>query len=168
MKKSAFIVIFLLFLSGIVHSQGVPANIKVQFILKILTMDKKMNRFGDKIKIGVTSDEILGAFKGVSGITINGKPFIVTKLSSPGEVSNYNVVFIDTNWKGSYDAAGQKAAAGKALMFCSEEEGVKNNRGGIGFKVIDGKPKILSNINNIKKQGSEFPVNFYKMSVLIK
>ncbi len=168
MKKLIIICLLILSTSVSINAQNVPAKIQVQFILKIVSMDKNMGRLGNPIKIGVSSDALVGAFNSVSGITIAGTPFTVTKLSSPGDVNSYKVVVIDTNWKGNYSAVGKMAAAGKILMFAGDESGVKKNKGGLGFKIVGGKPKILANIDNLKKQGSDFPVNFFKMAVLVK
>ena len=168
MKKLIFICLIIFSTSVSINGQNVPVNLQVRFILKIISMDKNISRLGNPIKIGVSSDALIGAFNGVSGITIAGTPFTAAKMSSPGDVGRYNVVVIGPNWKGNYDAIGKKAAAGKILMFAGDESGVQKNKGGLGFKKVDGKPKILANIENIKRQGSDFPVNFLKMAVIVK
>ena len=111
---SAFVLIVII--SGVVYSQDVPANIQVQFILKILTMDKNINRYGSPIKIGVTSNSMLSAFNSASGITIAGKPFVANIISSVDDISNYTVIFVDTNWKSNYSAAGKIASANKVVI----------------------------------------------------
>ncbi len=168
MKRVIIICLSIFFASISINAQSIPTNIQVQFILKIVSMDKNMGRLGNPIKIGVSSDALLGAFKSVSGITIAGTPFTVAKMSSPGDVGSYKVIVIGPNWKGNYSEVGKRAAARKILMFAGDESGVQKNKGGLGFKIVGGKPKILANIDNLKKQGSDFPVNFFKMAVLIK
>ncbi len=168
MKKIIFVSILLAFFTTNIFSQNVPAKLQVRLVLKILSMDKNKGRFGDPIKIGVSSDLILNAFKGASEMKVKGKSFKVSKMSSPGDVNKYSVVYIDKNWSSNYGKAAQKAAASNVLMFCNEEDGIKGSNGAIAFKVIDGKPKIMVNIGNTKKQGSEFPVNFFKMAVIVE
>lgn len=168
MKKIIIITIFLLFIGGSIYSQDVPAKLQVRLVLKILSMDNNIDRFGGTIKIGVSSDLFLNAFKSASDMKVKGKSFTVAMMSSPADIGKFNVIYVDENWSGNYGTAAQKAAASKTLMFAGEESGVKGNLGAVAFKVIDGKPKILVNIDNAKKQGSEFPANFLKMAVLVK
>ena len=168
MKKIFIIAVFLSFFTIDVLSQGVPAKLQVRLVLKILSMDKNSGRYGDPIKIGVSSDFILNAFKEASEMKIKGKSFVVKKMGSPGDIGKFRVVYIDKNWSGKYGDAGAKATASKSLMFCSEESGIKGGGGAISFKVVDGKPKILVNLGNSAKQGSDFPDNFLQMVVLVK
>ena len=168
MKRILTITLVLLFMAGSLFSQDVPAMLQVRLILKILSMDNNIDRFGGTIKIGVSSDLILNAFKSASDMKVKGKAFTVSKMASPGEIGNFGVVYVDSNWSGNYGAAASKAVSSKALMFCNDESGIKSNLGAIAFKVIDGKPKIMVNIDNAKKQGSDFPANFLKMAVLVK
>ncbi len=167
MRKILFIALILILTAGIVYSQDVPAALQVRLILKILSMDNNIERFGGTIKIGVTSDAVLSAFQGASDMKVSGKSFSVSVMGSPGDIGGYGVIYIDKNWGGNYGVCAQKAAASKALMFVNDEDAIKDNLGAVTFKVIDGKPKILLNVDNAKKQGSEFPVNFLKMAQLV-
>jgi len=169
MKRKLFIAIaLLLMMTGSIYSQDVPAMLQVRLILKILSMDNNIERFGGTIKIGVSSDAALSAFQGASDMKVSAKSFSVSMMSSPADIGQYGVVYIDKNWAGNYSACAQKAAASKALMICNEEEAIQGNLGAVAFKVVDGKPKIFINIDNAKKQGSDFPANFLKMAVLVK
>ncbi|MCU0822128.1 MAG: YfiR/HmsC family protein [Spirochaetes bacterium] len=168
MKKILLIVIAILLMTVNIYAQEVPAALQVRLILKILSMDNNLERFGGTIKIGVSSESFLSAFQGATDMKVSGKSFSVSMMSSPGDIGNYGVVCVDKNWAGNYGAASQKAAASKALMFVNEESAIEGNLGAITFKVVDGKPKIFINIDTAKKQGSDFPANFLKMAVLVK
>ncbi len=168
MKKLVFVSILLAVFTTNIFSQNVPAKLQVRLVLKILSMDMNKDRFGEPIKIGVSSDSILNAFKGASEMKVKGTSFKVSKMSSPGDIKKYGVIYVDKNWSSKYGEAARKAAGRKVLMFCNDVGGIKGGNGAIAFKVIEGKPKIMVNIGNIKKQGSEFPVNFFKMAVIVK
>ena len=145
-------------------AQEVPLNLQVKLILKIVSMDRNFDRFGDPIKIGVTDDDMmkeLGAIKGK--LTIKGKDFSVEKMASPGDVANYKVIYVGKNWADKYTAASAKAAENQCLMFCQAEEGVMTGGGAVSFKVVEGKPKIVVNLENAKKQGTDFPAGFLKL-----
>ncbi len=167
--KRKFLVAFVLVCFSFISFSQIPVELQVLLALKILTFDKNFSRFGNPIKIAVTSDEILNSFKAIEGtIKVKGRNFKAEKISSPSEISNYNVLFIGKNWKSKYAEAGAKAEEAKVIAFGEEEECVKSGAAGVGFKVVEGKPKIIINITSSKAQGSEFPTTLLKMAILIK
>ncbi len=168
MRKKLFTAIVLTCFSLVIFSQ-VPVELQAKLALKILTFDKNFQRYGNPIKIGVTSDSLYSAFKVLEGrMKVKGRDFIVGKLSSLSDISNYNVIYIGTNWKSKYAEAGAKAEEAKALAFGEDEECVKSGAAGVGFKVIGGKPKIIINVTSSKAQGSNFPATLLKMAIILK
>lgn len=53
------------------------------------------------------------------------------------------------------------------LIFAAEEEYCVGKGAGFAFKIVDGKPKIVINLNSAKKQGTDFPANFLKVTVVV-
>lgn len=158
------IISFMIFCGGRAFSQDVPFSLQVKLILKILSFDKNFTRFGDPVKIGVSSEKALVAFKAIQGkLTIKGKQFVVEKMSVVDDGAEYNVLFVDTNWKSNYKEAADVAVANQILMFCSEEGGVKEGAA-FSFRLVDNKPKIIISIGSAKSQGSDFPAQFLKIT----
>lgn len=148
---------------------GVPKNLQVKLILKIISLDKSFGRFGSPIKIGVSSDEAMGAFSAVQGtLKVKNVSFTVSKMSAPADASAYRIIYIDNNWSSKSQEVGQLAAAGKILVFCDEDSCLMSaGGGGIAFKLVGGKPKIIMNHNNVKGQGSEFPAKYMRLFQLV-
>ncbi|MCP4157482.1 MAG: YfiR family protein [bacterium] len=170
--KLRFMIVFILtivFLSGsIIYAQAVPAKLQVKLILKIVSMDRNFGRFGDPVKIGVSSDAVFSEFKANEGkVKVKGKDFIIEKMASLDDITNYKVAYVDKNWSNNYSAAAEKATANKTLIFCNEEDFVVAGGGAISFKVVSGKPKIVINLKNVKDQGTDFPANFLKITVVV-
>ena len=163
-----FIVLFLLMLISPAYSVDVPLNLQAMLALKILSMDRNFDRFGDPVKVGVSSDEFLKEFKALEGkLKISGKNFVTEKMASPDDVAKYKVIFVGINWEKNYKAVSQKAVESKCLMFCENEKGVKSGGGAISFKVVSSKPRIVINPGNVKAQGSDFPQSFIKGTVVV-
>lgn len=168
MKKQVVLVLLAVLLtSTLVMAQAVPAKLQVTLILKIISMDRNFGRFGDPVKIGVSSDALMAEFKANQGVAVKGKTFVVEKMNALDDLNNYKVVYIDTNWSSNYAAAADKAKANKTLIFCAEENYVAAGGGAVSFKVVGGKPKIVINLANTKDQGSDFPANFLKITYVV-
>jgi hypothetical protein len=149
-------------------AQDVPLDLQVKLILKIVSMDRNFDRFGDPIKIGVSGDDMIKELKAIKGkLTIKGKEFLVEKMTSPEDVANFKVIYVGKNWADNYSAAAAKAAENQSLMFCQSEDGVMSGGGAVSFKVVDGKPKIVVNLENAKKQGTDFPAGFLKITLVV-
>ncbi len=167
-KKLIFLLIVLSMVGGSLWSAAdVPTNIQVKLILKIISMDRNLDRYGDPVKIGVTSDALVTALNAEKAVTIKGKAFAVEKMGSPDDVAKYKVVWIGKDWAGKYSAVSDKANANQCLVFCESEEGVLNGGGAVSFKVVESSPKIVLNIENAKKQGTDFPADFLKITVVV-
>jgi hypothetical protein len=162
------LVIALLVLGTIISAQDVPINLQVKLMLKILSMDRNFNRFGDPIKIGTSSDEILKELNAVKKIfKIKGKDFIAEKIDTVANVANYKVLYMGKNWAANYKAVSEIASENQCLVFCQEEAGVRDGGGAVSFKVVEGKPKIVVNVVNAKNQGTDFPAGFLKITVVV-
>jgi YfiR/HmsC-like len=167
MRKILILLLAVVWVFSSVVRADVPHNLQVKLILKILSMDRNFSRFGDPIKIGTSSDGFLKALSASSSLKIKGKSFVVEKMSSPDDVSKYNIVYVGKEWASQYAAASTKAVANKSLMFCETEDGVLSGGGAISFKVVGGKPKIVINLGNVKSQGTDFPAGFLKITVVV-
>ncbi|MCP5102237.1 MAG: YfiR family protein [bacterium] len=166
-SKIVFILLALFLLSSIAVGQAVPAKNQVILSLKIASMDRNFGRFGDPVKIGVSSDGMLSEFKAQSKLKVKGKPIAVEKMGSLDDMDKFKVVYIDKNWSGNYAAAAEKAKAGKILIFAADPNFVEAGGGAVAFKVVSGKARIVLNLANVKEQGSDFPANFLKITVVV-
>ncbi|MCP5051568.1 MAG: YfiR family protein [bacterium] len=173
MRNKIILLFILTFLLGLgittpAYSADVPAGMQVKLMLKILSMDRNFDRFGDPIKIGVSSDVFLSELNAVKGkLKIKKKDFVAEKMGSPDDIANYKVIYVGKDWAANYSAASSKAVENKALMFCETEDGVLSGGGAISFKVVAKKPKIVINIGNVKNQGTDFPSGFLKITVVV-
>lgn len=166
--KLSFALIAMFLLSTVAVAQEVPMDLQIQLLLKIASMDRKFDRFGDPVKIGVSSDRVFSSLKAQEGkLTVKAKAFVVEKMNALDDIANFKIVYVDNNWKNNYAAAADKAKGSQTLIFCADEEYVMSGGGAVSFKVVDGKPKIVINLNNSKLQGSDFPADFLKITVVV-
>ena len=167
-KKVILFVTALMVVSVYMISQDVPLNLQARLMLKVLSMDRNFTRYGDPIKIGVSSDKLLTELESCRGsLQVKGKEIIPEKLLSLDDIARYKVIYISEEWAGSYTLASEKAAASKCLMFCETEAGVMSGGGAISFKIVEEKPKIVVNLKNSRNQGTEFPPIFLKSTVVV-
>ena len=166
-NKLILLLIALFVLSFQTYSQDVPKGLQVKLMLKILSYDRNFDRFGDPVKICSNSDSFIKEMNALKGMTIKGKNFTVEKMSSPDDIANYKVIYVGKEWESNYATCSEKAAANKSLMFCETESAVMSGGGGISFKVVAGKPKIVLNNGNVKSQGTDFPAGFLKITVVV-
>jgi hypothetical protein len=167
-KKLILLVIAPMIVSAYIAAQDVPLNLQARLMLKILSMDRNFSRFGDPIKIGVSSDKFLQELTAVRGsYQIKGKDFSPEKIASLDDIAKYKVIYVGKDWANNYTAASVKAVENKCLMFCETEAGVLSGGGSVSFKVIGSKPKIVVNLKNSRNQGTEFPANFLKITVVV-
>jgi hypothetical protein len=168
-NKLVLFAIALLIAGNTISAQEVPLTLQGKLMLKILSMDRNFNRFGDPVKIGTSSDEFLEELNALKkAYKIRGKDFIVEKIASLDDVSQYKVVYLGKKWAANYKAASEIANDSKCLVFCQEEAGVTEGGGAVTFKVVDGKPKIVVNVVNAKSQGTDFPAGFLKLTVVVE
>jgi hypothetical protein len=171
MKTRSAILILILVLGlggGFLFSQPVHDVVQAELILKIIRLDRNIDRYGDPIKIGITSKNMLKIMKKNQSEIIKGKSVQVSELTSLDEIGNFNVIYIDTNWKDNYEAACNKAIAGKILMFCGSYSAVEKGQAGIAFRNLHGNPKIVINLDVVKAQGTNFPAELLKLTLVVK
>jgi len=150
------------------YAGDVPFDVQTKLMLKIISMDRNFERFGTPVKIGCSSDECMKELNVLkASMKISGKDFLVEKIASPADVDKYKVVYIGKNMAGSLGAIASKAAANSCLVFSETEEGVTSGGASVSFKVVDASPKIIVNLDNAKKQGTDFPANFLKVTVVV-
>jgi hypothetical protein len=167
-KKIILVVIIVVLVSAYMIAQDVPLNLQAKLMLKVLSMDRNFSRYGDPIKIGVSSDKFLSELVACKGtLQVKGKEFVPEKMNSLDDITKYKVIYIGEEWANSYAVAAEKAVENKCLMFCETEAGVMGLGGAISFKVDEGKPKIVVNLKNSRSQGTEFPAIFLKSTVVV-
>ncbi|MCP5051648.1 MAG: YfiR family protein [bacterium] len=152
---------------GVMYSKDVNADLQSKLILKMIAYDRNLARFGDPIKIGVSSKAMLDALQKNGQAPIKGKKLSVAMLGSVGDIGNFGIIYADKNWKKDYGAACAAAIDKKILMFCNSYEAVENNQAGIAFRVVGNKPKIVLNIGVSKNQGTDFPSNLLKLTLVV-
>lgn len=169
-SKIIFAVLALSLLLGVgVYAVDVPYDLQGKLMLKIVSMDRNVARFGDPIKIGVSSDEFIKALNDLkgSGMKVGGKDFVAEKISSPADAGKYKLVYVGKEWAANFNAVSNAAAGRQCLVFCGVEEGVVNSGCAVSFKVMGAAPKIVVNLENAKKQGTDFPADFLKVTVIV-
>lgn len=169
MKKFIFITLAVLIAAGnsILFAQIVQKDIQAQLILKIIGLDRNISRFGDPIKVGVTSKSMLRAIKRFSKDPVKGKAVQPELMETLEEVGGYHVVYIDKNWAGNYKAACDIASGKKILMFAAEDDAVERGEAAIAFKTVFGKTKIVLNREVVRTQGSDFPAGFLQVTHVV-
>jgi hypothetical protein len=167
-KRLILLVIVLMMVSIYTIAQDVPLNLQARLMLKVLSMDRNFSRYGDPIKIGVSSEEFLNELAACKGtLQVKGKEFVAEKMVSLDDINKYKVIHIGKNWAHIYTQASRWAAENKCLMFCETESGVMSGGGAVSFKVVGEKPRIVVNLKNSRNQGTEFPAIFLKNTVVV-
>lgn len=167
-KKVILLGAALMMMGAYLISQDVPLNLQARLMLKVLSMDRNFSRYGDPIKIGVSSDKFLNELVACRGsLQVKGKGFVPEKLTSLDDIAKYKVIYMGKEWANSYKVGSEKAVENKCLMFCETESGVRGGGGAISFKVMAGKPKIVVNLKNSRNQGTEFPAIFLKSTIVV-
>jgi hypothetical protein len=169
MKKAVFFFMAILLATGnsFLFSQSVQKDIQAQLIIKIIGLDRNFARYGDPIKIGVSSQAMERALKRFSKRTIREREYVPEMMSSIDDIERYHIIYIDKNWKENYKAACDKAVEKKILMFSADDDAVEKGEAGIAFKTILGATKIVINREVIKKQGSDFPAGFLQVARVV-
>jgi hypothetical protein len=153
--------------NGLLYSQYASEDAQAKMILKILPYDRNFNRFGDTVKIGVSSKHMLKALREQKKDTLRGKKLVVEMLNSLEDIPNYSVIHIGRNWSKNYEAACAKATEKKILMFCGSYQAVEKNQAAIAFRILQRNVKIVLNLKVSKDQGTEFPSNLLKLSIVV-
>jgi hypothetical protein len=152
---------------GLLYSQLALEDTQAKLILKIIPYDRNFSRFGDTVKIGVTSKKMLDALLEQKKDTLRGKKLVIEMLKSLEDIPNYSVIYVDRNWSKDYETACAKAIEKKILMFCGSHEAVEKSQAAIAFRLLQKKVKIVLNIKVTKSQGTDFPSNLLKLSLVV-
>jgi len=168
-KKKVFIIVFLSCLIGNIcaFAQTVHNAVQAELIIKIIKLDRNFDRYKDPLKIGVTSKDMLKALMKYKNETVKGKYIEPEALNSLEDISNYDIIYVDRNWKSDYEAAASKAIEHKILMFSSSVNAVEDGLGGITFRSFRGKPKIVINLKVVKQEGTNFPSELLKLCQVV-
>ncbi len=147
-------------------SQTVQKDLQAQFVLKIISLDRNFDRYGDPIRIGVTSNAMFRAMNRFSKQVVKGKKFAPELMNTLDDISKYDAFYLDKNWDANHKAALEKAKEHKVLMFSYSYRAVERAEAGVAFRTVLGKPKIVVNLGVIKEEGSDFPSNFLTMTMV--
>ncbi len=158
-----FIFIISLSLSG---SKQISIETQSKLLVKIITYDKAIDRYGEPIIIGVSSFKMKKALN-MLHIKIKGKKFIVKKMNSTEDIKKYKVVYIDYNWQDKYEKIGKIIKKHPCLIFCNDSDLVEAGVGAVSFKTIKDRAKIIVNLGNAKSQGARFVPAFLRITIII-
>ncbi len=126
-------------------------------LLKIVSMDKNLDRLKTPIKIGVNSNNLFKTLKALEKkIKINGKPFTTHKISSLKTAAQYKILYIGKNWGQKRCSDIETLAEKGCFIFCSNEKNVLFGPAAVLFKTIHKYPHVAINLNNAEEQGAEF------------
>lgn len=169
MKSLKFIVI-IAFMFALVTVNNFAATetadtLLAKIMLKLISFDKKLERFGSPIKIGVTDDGLLIALRSMGETTIMGKTFSADKIVLSKDVTNYHVVFINNGFKSNLEEIVKTANEKKILTFVGDKTLLK-----LGFAVAleieDDLPVIWMNLVNASKAGSEIDMSSLTLVII--
>lgn len=169
-KRVLFLILIGLFWfigNAFMFSQTVHNAVQAELIIKIIKLDRNFDRFGDPIKIGVTSKDMLKALQKYAGETIKGKKIQSEELNTLEDIPNFTIIYLDRNWKHDYTAANSKTIELKILSFSSSYNAVENGQAGITFRTIQGQPKIVVNLEVVRQQGTNFPAELLKLCSIV-
>lgn len=143
----------------------------LKLILKILSYDKNFNRYGNPIRIGVSSQDALDAFSALEEkVSIYSKRFEVKKMNSPQDISRFKVIYVDRNWEKHYRSVAKECKEYRVLMFCRDEKNVRKGNGAFSFKYDEYEEKtfIILNLNAAFMMGGNFDLEeFVKIRIPI-
>jgi len=134
--------------------------------MQLLQYDRAQSRFGNPIKIGVSSDDLLKEFNAKKGTKIAKKDFEVEKMETIDDILKYKVIFVDENWSENYEAISAKSIENKILFIARRDDALAKGAG-ISFRKVANKPNMAVSVKNVRAQGSNFPANFFKVVVTV-
>ncbi len=170
MKKYEVIGIILMLLvvhTDVLFSQSVAEETQAQMVFKVLPYDRNFDRFGDPIRIGATSTHMLKALQKEAPPMLKGKKIVLEILNSQEDIPNFKIIFVDRNWSKNYATACAKATESQILMFCGSYNAVEKDEAAIAFRELQNKIRIVLNLKVMKNQGTEFPSDLLKLSLVV-
>ncbi|MCP4220642.1 MAG: YfiR family protein [bacterium] len=136
-----------------------------KILLKLVSFDKNLKRFGDKIVIGVTDDGILTGLRKMAGTKILGKDFEAKKLVLADEVAGCNAVFIGRALKSEFAGIVKTCKDKKILSFCTNRDYLKKGFA-VALEIEDGKPTIWMNLLNAGGNGSKISLDSLELVIV--
>lgn len=127
-------------------------------LLKIISMDKNIDRLENPIKIGVTAKKIYEQLSALQGkMKINGRHFFVKRINSFKSAEGYKIIYICKNSSINRRPVIKKLARNGCFVFCEDEQNILFGEAAVLVKIIDRKPKVVINLDNVENQGADFP-----------
>lgn len=138
-------------------------------MLKIVSMDKNIERLGNPIDIGVSSNNLYITLKSLENkLKINGKPFITHKITSLKSAAQYKIIYLGKNWGRNGFTDMETLAENGCFIFCDDEKGLLFGSASVLFKVIDKYPHVAINLENAEDQGADFRGEELEAIVLVR
>ncbi|MCP5106854.1 MAG: hypothetical protein GY950_25950 [bacterium] len=138
-------------------------------LLKIISMDRNLQRFGNPIKIGVNSDKIFHQLKRCEKkYKINGITFKTGKFNSIETASQFNIIHITNKWKRNRFSAIETLAENGCFIFCEDETSILCGYAAVLFKVGNKYPHVAINLDNSADQGADFPEDLLDAIVIVR
>jgi hypothetical protein len=127
-------------------------------LLKIISLDENLKRFGEPIKIGVVSDKIFRQLKALEEkIKIKGKHFKTEKINSLKTVAGCKIIYITKEMARNRFNEIEKLVEDDCFIFCEDEESILFGHGAVLLKVVDKFTHVVVNLDNVRRQGASFP-----------
>ena len=137
-------------------------------ILKMISLDRNIDRLGDPIRIGVDGDKILDALQELEpGLRIWGRRFTAHRIRTLIEARQYRVVFISgASGLGSPGMVEQVARSG-CLVFSDDARQVLFGFTAVMLTVIDNRTYVAVNLDNASRQGALFKEEDLEMVTIV-
>ncbi|MCP4154407.1 MAG: YfiR family protein [bacterium] len=165
--KVIFVLIFVLFtLTATLSAANETADsLLAKILLKLISFDKQIARFGDTITIGVSEDGMLLALRKMSDTKILGKKFSAIKLLLPEEVEKCNVIYIGSSMRKRLPEISKITRAKKVLSFSPHNSYLKKGLA-MALEIEDSLPIIWMNLANATREGSDISLKSLKLVII--
>ncbi len=165
--RITILLIFVIFtLAGtLTAQQETKDSVLAKIVMKLISFDKNISRFGDTITIGATDDEMLKALRQMSETKILGKQFTTFKLLQPEETTKCNAVFLGNGLKAQHSEIVKLAKEHKVLTFVADKDALKKGFA-VALEIEDNMPVIWMNLQNASECGSKISLDSLKLVIV--
>ncbi|MCP4218524.1 MAG: YfiR family protein [bacterium] len=164
MKKIQICLVLLMLSISLAAVEAEPAMVRL--LVKIISIDRNFERYGDPIHIATDSDKMYDAMKHEFK-TLKAKRRSLTVSKIKNELGDAQILYI-TKLKKNADILD--TAKNKCLIFGNSEELLECG-GGVVLVVTKknrkNKLKMKLSLRNVRAQGANFPARFLKLATVI-
>ncbi len=166
---------------------GLPANLQVPLLLKVLTYDRQFQaKASPQVNIGIiympshsasskVTDEISGTLNKFAGKTVKSLPIsywtieYVTprRLAAVLEEKGINVIYVSPGNDRNLSSILELSQANRITTTTGVPEYVRKGVA-VGIGSRRGKPQIFINLESSKSEGSEFDASLLRIATVVK